>query len=115
MKKLVLTILLITLFVAAYSQQKTIDSLKKLIAAAKEDTARAMLMNKLGVYYTNSKPDSALLLAQRILQISKAAQFDKGEAIALNLEGNVYEPKGDYTKALSAYLKSTKIAERIHY
>ncbi|HEX3385823.1 MAG TPA: hypothetical protein VHS53_11570, partial [Mucilaginibacter sp.] len=111
MRKLLAILIFLTLCTAVSAQQKAIDSLKKQIVTAKDDTTHALLMCQLGSAYLYSKPDSSLLLAQQRLQLSKAAQFQKGEAIALTLQGNVYDVTGNYSKALSMLLESLKISE----
>ena len=111
-KTATLTLLLFTLF-TVYAQQKKIDSLKKLIATAKDDTSGIAPMSKLALIYDDSKPDSALALANDMLRISKAAQYPKGEATGLNELGNVYLVTGNYPKALTYFLSALKIDEQI--
>ena len=111
-KNITLALLLFTLF-TANAQKKATDSLKKLIATTKEDTTRVMLTKELAGLYLYSKPDTVLILTQQGLQLSKAAQFPKGEAAMLNLRGGVYELTGNYPKALSSHLESLKISEKI--
>ena len=112
-RALTLTLLLFALFTAA-AQKRTIDSLKKLIATAKDDTSRIAPMSKLGVIYTSSKPDSAIALANDMVRISKAAQYPKGEATGMNTLGTVYTVTGNYPKALTYYLSALKIDEQIN-
>jgi len=113
MKKLAFTLILIILFITTHAQQKKIDSLKKLITTAKDDTSRIVLMTALSRAYVYSKPDSSLLIAQQIVQLSKAAKFLKGEALGLDRQGIAFNTIGDYPRALSCLLASLKIAEQI--
>jgi len=106
-----LTLLLFTFFTAA-AQRKQIDSLKKLLAAAPEDTTKALLYGKLGNLYLDSKPDSAMLLYRQEEQLSRKLNFLRGEASAINNEGNVFDVTGNYPKALSFYLAALKIDEK---
>ena len=69
-------------------------------------------MDKLGIIFENSKPDSTVLLAQQAALLSKTAQFPKGEAKSLNLEGGALRFLGSYPKALSCYLSALKINEQ---
>ncbi|MFI5161271.1 MAG: ATP-binding protein [Sphingobacteriales bacterium] len=114
MRKLAVTLLLAVLCLNCFAQQKTIDSLKKLIAAAKDDTSRVLAMGPLQLFYNNSKPDSALAIANEMLRISKAVQYKKGEAISLNCLGNVYSTTGNYSKALAYYLSALKLGEQMN-
>jgi len=106
-----LTLLLFTFFTAA-AQRKQIDSLKKLLAAAPEDTTKALLYGQLGGLYINSKPDSAMLLFRQMEQLSRKLNFLRGEANAINNEGNVFNLTGNYPKALSCFLAALKIDEK---
>jgi signal transduction histidine kinase len=114
MRKPTLVFLILVLCMTVRAQQKVIDSLRKQIATAKDDTTRIMSMNKLGQAYVYSKPDSALQLEQRALQLSRSNKFPKGEEAALNLIGQVYDVTGNYPKALSNCLESLKIGGDIH-
>jgi two-component system NtrC family sensor kinase len=112
MRKLAATLLLIALSVSAYAQQKAIDSLKKLILTAKDDTSKAILYRKLGNLYLYSRPDSDLLLQQRGIQLSQKANYLQGVAKALNDEGIVFSVTGNYPKALNAFLPALRINEQ---
>lgn len=79
MRKVFTLALLLFAFFTASAQHKTIDSLRKLIATTKEDSGRVILLNKLSGIYVNSKPDSAMLLSQEAIQLSKATLFQKGK------------------------------------
>jgi len=106
MRKLAATLLLITLCLTAAAQQKKIDSLKNAIATPKDDTSRVSAMQLLALTYVQSKPDSALALANDMLRISKTAQYRKGEAGGLNALGVVYSVTGNYPKALTYFLSA---------
>ena len=114
MKRITIIIGFIAICISAHAQKKIIDSLKKLLAASKDDTTRLVLTNELGTSYLYSKPDSALLLAEQLIEASKSIQFLRGQELALNLAGNVYDVTGNYPKALNNYLASLKISENIH-
>ncbi len=111
MKKLAPTLLLIALFAIAHAQQKKIDSLRKLITTAKDDTSRVMAMNKLSIAYGDTKPDSSAILAEKMLKLSKDNHFQKGELRGLNLLGNAFNRTGNYPKALAYLLAEYKLAE----
>ena len=112
MKKLSLVLVLIALFINSHAQQRAADSLKRLIAAAKDDTTKILLINKLGYMYDNSKPDSAMLMVQQGIRLSRKANFLKGEAVCLNIEGIVFMEIGNYPKALSSFLSAMKLNEK---
>lgn len=97
----------------AYAQTDVIDSLQKLMKVETTDSGRSNLMNQLSYAYKNSKPDTALLLAQEGLSLARKAGFKKAESRSLNLIGIVFENTGNYPKALENCLESLKIAESI--
>jgi two-component system NtrC family sensor kinase len=114
MKKSVTTLILITSILLAHAQRKNIDSLRKLLAGSKQDTSRAILLAKMGAAYERIKPDSAILLGQQALQLSRALHFFKGEQRAQTVLGGAFVGMGNYPKALTAYLEVLKATESIH-
>ena len=72
-------LLLLPCFTEAQSLEKKIDSLKKLIAASKEDTTKANLLNKIGNIYISSNKDTALLLYEQSLDLYRKEAFSTGE------------------------------------
>ncbi len=98
----------------AVAQTHAIDSLKKLLKNEKQDSTRCILLIKLCSKYINSKPDTALLLAQQGLKLAKAVQFTFGEAACLNIEANVFIVTGNDAKALGLFLQALKKAEQIN-
>jgi len=112
MKRAVTISLLLFTFFTAAAQRKQIDSLKKLIATAQEDTTKDLLYVQLGALYIESKPDSAMLLFRQGEQLSRKLNFLRGESNAIDGEGNVFDVTGNYPKALSCYLVALKIDEK---
>ena len=98
----------------AVAQTHAIDSLKKLLKNEKQDSTRCILLIKLCSKYLNSKPDTALLLAQQGLKLAKAVQFIRGEAACLNSEALVFRTTGNEAKALELFLQALKKAEQIN-
>jgi tetratricopeptide (TPR) repeat protein len=106
-------ILFLSIPVFSNAQTKSIDSLQQLLKTEKKDTNRVMLLADLAYAYLYSKPDTALLLSQQALSISKKEGYTKGEAASLNQIGNVFMKIGNYPKALEALLLSLKKSESI--
>jgi two-component system NtrC family sensor kinase len=113
MKKLAAGLLMITLFVTAHAQRKTIDSLKKLIATAKEDTIRIKLMCRLGRMYVGTKPDSSALIGRQALELSKGIHSQLQEFRSLDLLAQTFAATGNYPKALTYYLAAYKLTETL--
>jgi tetratricopeptide (TPR) repeat protein len=112
MKKIGITLLFVVLISGVQAQQRTIDSLKKLAGTAKDDTTKVNLLYQLSKYWSISRPDSTMMMVRQILEISQRVNYLKGEAMGLNMQGNVFGGTGNYPKALSSYLAALKINEK---
>ena len=115
MRKLIILLLLLDCgYCGIFAQNKTRDSLNQLLATEKEDTSRVLLMTSLAPRYALSKPDTALIIAEHALELSRKIKFRKGEAISLRRIGSVFLALGNYPNALENYLQALKIAEELH-
>lgn len=115
MKKL--SILLVSLYfysAKTHAQSGSIDSLRQLLTTSKEDSNRVKSLYRLGSLYSDSKPDSTLILATDGLLLSRRIRFLPGEASCLNILGDAADNIGDYPKALGYYLQSMKINEKLN-
>jgi signal transduction histidine kinase len=113
LKKLGLFFLFVMLYAFTKAQNKTIDSLKILLKTEKKDTSRVQLIVQLSYQFENSNPDTALLLAQQGLLLSKKNRFTAGEIECLNMTGLIFITTGNYPKALEYLLESLKKSEAI--
>jgi two-component system NtrC family sensor kinase len=98
-----------------FSQNNTVDSLHAALKNEKTDTGKIILLYKLSLAYQNSKPDSALLLAQEAYFMSKNKKFIKGESWALNQMAFAFNSIGNFPKALEYYIQQLKIEETRGY
>ncbi len=101
MKKLTL-ILLITLnlqLVTVFAQQTTIDSLKQVIATAKQDTNQVKILLKLGDQYRYTTPDTALYYYRKALDIAKDINALKFEAKCSNYIATIHLSQSNFPKA----------------
>ena len=115
MRKLIILLLLLDCsYCSVFAQNKTLDSLNQLLATEKEDTSQVLLMNRIAIAYANSKPDTALIIAEHALELSRKIKFKKGEATSLRRIGSVFLSLGNYPNALENYLQALKIAEELH-
>ena len=112
-KLLILFVLINYIAYQGFAQNNTADSLKQSLRAAQQDTSRVLLMNSLGRSYRYSRPDTALLIAAQMLELSQDINFKKGEILALSLTGNVCLNTGNYPRALEVYFQALKISEEI--
>lgn len=77
-----------------------------------KDTQYLNVANKLAFEYAESYPDSALPLLRNQLNLCREAKFTKGEIEALKILGNLYQNKGDFTKASLFYTQAYDLAEK---
>src|ERR1051326_7867852 len=102
-------------FIAYYSfaQQTKVDSLKKLVLAAKQDSGRVNALNTLAWEIKGSAPDSSIYFGEQALQLSEKINFFSGKTNALACIGNAYYSKGDYLKGLDYLLKAKSLEEQL--
>ncbi len=84
-----------------FAQNPVIDSLKKVVQHAKEDTAKVNTLNKLSdAFWRISKLDTALIYANNAQALSVKIGYKMGTAAALKTRGMAYYTRGDFPKAL---------------
>ncbi len=102
---LLLAFLLLTVTLST-AQNTAIDSLKRVIVAAKIDTAKANACNAIANAFKEIDPDSTNHYAQKAYRLSQKAQYDFGMAGALMNQGNAHIILSDYPKALADFKKA---------
>jgi serine phosphatase RsbU (regulator of sigma subunit)/Tfp pilus assembly protein PilF len=96
----------------SFAQESKIDSLESILKTSQEDTVKVNALNALSreLRNTGNYPGSKQYALQAE-QLSKNANFLKGETMALNNIGLIYDFQGDYPAALEYYLKALKVAK----
>src|SRR4030095_2993384 len=114
MKSFSITILLLlSNLMIAVSQTSDIDSLKSLLTQT-ADTSRALLLVRLADAYRFSNLDTALILSQQALLLSRKLNFTRGEVRALNSFGSTCSLLGEYPKALEVEFEALRISKNGH-
>ena len=98
-------------YLSSFSQQSSIDSLKKELLNTKEDTSKANILYDISYLYRRFDYDSALHYAMLLLQQSKA-RFPRGEMRAYAAAGAALRYSGNYTTAIEFFLKGLQLAEK---
>lgn len=99
MKSFVVTCLLLAFSCFSYSQSNKIDSINRLITKASSDTQRINLMvSKIGLLGPINL-DSAISLANKIIEDARRINYKKGEANARISLGSYYCFKGLFIRA----------------
>jgi len=99
-------------FIVTAAQNKVIDSLKKVLATAKDDTNKVKSYNELskeeGYVGGYGAADTA---ARNAMQLAQKLNYKPGEAMAYRNIGVVYWYAGKYPLALENYNKALRIAQ----
>ncbi len=98
----------------AYTQNKTIDSLKGLLAKEPNDSIRIRLQMQIGHAYQLYNIDSSLPYFQRVLDIAQKRKIVFLQLLASDAIANVYNTIGNYPQALEISLANLRIEEQVH-
>lgn len=98
---------------SGWSQQATIDSLKRVYKVTKIDTAKIGILNKIASNFKEINPDSTAFYAKKALQLSTKQSDSFGQANAEVNLGNASIILGDYTAAKSHFRKAKAIFEAL--
>lgn len=93
-----------------YSKQR-FDSLQAVFKTTANDTVKMAVCRDLGLYYNESKTDSALYFHTIQTQLAKKLNQKLWEADAHDISGYVLASKGEYTSSLQHLLEAQKIAK----
>src|ERR1700741_913034 len=113
MKKILFIALLLSAWIkpTAAQNKRAIDSLKHLLATAKEDTNRVNLYSALSWEYVWSYPDSALLYYAPGLKLAQKLDFLNGQLALIDAAANAYGTKGNHSEALHLAFQMMKLAQ----
>jgi len=103
--------ILCLLYINSFSQQASIDSLKKILLNTKADTSKANIFCDISDLYRGFDYDSALHYAMLSLQLCKS-KFPKGEMKSYGTAGMALRYSGNYTTAIEFFLKGLQLAEK---
>jgi len=106
-------IFLLGFYEFSYAQNQTIDSLKRVVAASKIDTAKVNAYNVLANQFREIHPDSVLFYANKATILSKKNQYEFGIASALMNFGNAQILKSDYPKARNYFEQAQSKFEKL--
>ena len=101
---------LLALFLQDFTAaQNTVDSLQKLLPAAKADTSKVNLLNDIAWELKASNPDTANLFLDQAIRLSQQLSFRKGEAQAYNFKGVIADINSRYPEARTNFEKALAI------
>lgn len=99
----------------SFSQHQTnADSLKQVIVGMPDDSMKAKKIIKLSMnLISTGKYEEAEKYLIKLLMVSEKSNFKKGEAVAYNYQGIIYDDRGQMSKALENYFKALKIFDEL--
>ena len=103
--------MLLPAFVEAQHNSKQLDSLRRALGNAANDTIRMDVYDQLAYYFYEVNADTSLLYAEKELQIARQLNLKIYEANALVHKGYDFTKLINYPKALEAFFEAQKIAE----
>src|SRR5690606_28875098 len=113
MGKLLSTILFVTITVSVFSQQKKIDSLKQILHNySDQDTLKISALIQISNAVNTINTDSALVYADKAIQLSENINWATGLATSYRQKGLVFYYKSDYLSALMFSQKALGYTKR---
>jgi class 3 adenylate cyclase len=96
---------------SAWAQEKQIDSLNAVIAAAGEDTSKVESLLSLASYYYRSEPGLAIQYVTEARELAERLDYRTGIAYAYKGIGMAYYVQGNYIEALVNWKNSYEVFE----
>jgi tetratricopeptide (TPR) repeat protein len=97
---------------SANAQKTKADSLISLLSIEKSDTIRIKLLWKLGDVMSIYNTDSALLVSQQALFLSKRIHYIEGQSRSLGIMANTFSKMGNYPRALQSNIEKLQLEEK---
>lgn len=89
------------------------DSLLLLLPKAKEDSNKAILLNRIGIGYSSFDLKKTMVYSQQGLLLSEKIKWNQGISAFLYLIGSVFMNNGAYDSAVFYYTKSYELDKKI--
>lgn len=110
----IILLLLVFFITVSEAQNNHVSAITKKIAVMVQDTNRVNELMELSDMYLDSRPDTALLLTQESVALSRKLKYKVGEIKSLNGLGNIFMVMGDYPKSLENFIEALKISATIN-
>ncbi len=107
--KIHVLLLLLLITKLAFSQNRAIDSLKRVLKVSKIDTSRVAIYNNIANEFKNINPDSTAYYGTKANELALKNDFELGQATAQINIGNSNIMLSNYTKAILNFDKAQKI------
>lgn len=97
--------------VSAVAQQAYIDSFRREVSLANNDTVQLVLLRNIARSYSELNPDSSFLYAEKALNVARKLNLKLDEASALREMGYALLNRANYPRSLQTLLSSMAILE----
>jgi tetratricopeptide (TPR) repeat protein len=101
------------LCIRSYPQNSEYKKIQNDLIVAKNDTARAKLLNDAAFLIRNNDPKLSLQYADLAMELSVKAGFVKGALNSYLVRGIIYKHIGDYEKSMQDYVYALQLSEMI--
>jgi tetratricopeptide (TPR) repeat protein len=108
-RKIFIISILLGSFVSNAQNQGLLDSINRLLEKTEQDTTRVDLLLSKGNLYYFIKPDSARIIIQDALELSKRLKYRRGEVTSLNNLAETYRFLGNYPLSLKLNFEALQI------
>jgi signal transduction histidine kinase len=98
--------------IIASSQKERLDSMRHHLLIARDDTSRILAMCDLSFAYNFHNSDSALMYADKAIELAKEIHFTKGEIRAISSKALILETNGDMPAALDLGFSGLEMARK---
>ena len=112
--KNVFSLFLILVNVISYAQNLNVDSLKKLLQYAKDDTNKVYLFTDIADELTSSNFKESIIYSNKGLELAQKLHFKKGVAQAYSTMANAYSDQSDYINCLEYNKKALEIRKELN-
>ncbi len=113
MTRIKLTFLTLFIFPGVLCAQKQkADSLLALLHTEKQDTSRVKMMWKIASMMSVYSPDTALVYAQKALNLANEIKYTDGQSKAMGVLASTFRKLGNYSRALEYNFRKLPIAEK---
>jgi len=96
-----------------YAQTNRLKTLFEKLQKAKQDTDKVNIYYSISRQYWTKNADSALLMAQKSLDLAQKIHFEKGIALAYVSKGVALGSKGKLPEALECHFQGLRISEKL--
>ena len=97
---------------AAYTQNYYIDSIKKVLAAQRNDTNKVKLLIQVSNFYWGVSPDTSVVYAQKAFDLAEKLHFEPGIIDAELMLTNAFSTLGNYPLAVDFGFKAVALAQK---